>query len=68
MLMGIIGLINLTLMGVTMDVNDIFHKATVEMAQNDTHLLQAMWQNNVPLFVYHMSHFWNKFLIKNKKQ
>jgi hypothetical protein len=55
-------------MGVTMDVNDIFHKATVEMAQNDTHLLQAMWQNNVPLFVYHMSHFWNKFLIKNKKQ
>jgi hypothetical protein len=42
MLMGIIRLINLTLMGVTMDVNDIFHKATMEMAQNDMHLLQAM--------------------------
>jgi hypothetical protein len=37
MLMGII-----SLMGVTMDVNDIFHKATMEMAQNDMHLLQAM--------------------------
>jgi hypothetical protein len=56
-------------MGVTLDVNDIFHKATMEMAQNDMHLLQAMWQNNVPLFVYYVSHlggFETTFLIKIK--
>jgi hypothetical protein len=31
--------------GVAMDVNDLLHEAMMEMAQNDTHPLQAMWQN-----------------------
>jgi hypothetical protein len=42
MLMGIINMINLKLVGVTMDMNGLLHEATMEMAQNDTHLLQAM--------------------------
>jgi hypothetical protein len=41
MLMGIISMINLKLVGVAMDVNDLLHEAMMEMAQNDTHLLQA---------------------------
>jgi hypothetical protein len=42
MLMGIISMINLKLVGVAMDVNDLLHEAMMEMAQNDTHPLQAM--------------------------
>ncbi len=56
MLMGIINMINLKLVGVTMDMNGLLHEATMEMAQNDTHLLQAMWQNNLPSIVYYLSH------------
>ncbi len=39
MLMGIIDMINLRLVGVTMDMNDLLHEAMMEMAQNDTHTL-----------------------------
>ncbi len=42
MLMGIISMINVKLMGVAMDANDLLHEAMMEMAQNDTHPLQAM--------------------------
>jgi hypothetical protein len=42
MLMGIISMINLKLVGVTMDVNNLLHEAMMEMAQNDTHLLHVM--------------------------
>jgi len=54
--MGIISMINLKLVGVAMDVNDLLHEAMMEMAQNDTHLLQVMWQNNLPLVLYYVSH------------
>ncbi len=42
MLMAIISMINLKLVGVTMDMNDLLHEAMMEMAQNDTHLQQVM--------------------------
>jgi hypothetical protein len=42
MLMAIISMINLKLVGVIMDMNDLLHEAMMEMAQNDTHLLQVM--------------------------
>jgi len=54
--MGIISMINLKLVGVAMDANDLLHEAMMEMAQNDTHPLQAMWQNNLPSDVYYVSH------------